>query len=511
MHLDADLELPPGYSDASFLGRGGFSVVWGAHQAQFDRDVALKVLTVDLTGADLRRFERECAAMGRLSSHPNVVTVYESGLTPRGRAFVAMERCAGSYAERLRDHGTVRPSEVTHVAAAVGAALRSAHSRGMIHRDVKPANVLISDYGSPLLADFGLTVRPNLDMSTGLDAYTPAHAAPEVLDRGEITAACDVYSLASTLYTLLVGVPPFALSDGDSLVRFMMRVLNEPAPALPEHVPPRLSDLISAGLEKDPARRPAAAAFAELRAAGEYTQTTVRKVAPDTVAEAFTAADAADAAPEAASELEPTRMRKAVTNAAPTPASTVAAPTTPRQPDGRQPLAAEVHSSPTTAVSRVRVRVAAVALGALVLLLAATAMQLHGKGGRPQAHTSTSRDVSEVAKVQADYQRLSQSSSSKTAAADARAEAANAAAQERTYQVRQDRLRALEASIQHYVDTRDEFAEAVLGVHCDVDDLYAAVVSPVVTCSADTDSQRGYPFKAKMNWTNGTFAFHLAQ
>ena len=252
-----DLVLPEGFSEATVLGRGGFSTVYRAYQRRFDRWVAVKVLDVEeLDDASARRFERECAAIGRISSHPNVLTVFESGFLAPGRPFLVSELCQGSYADRVRPADPVPVQEVAQVAFKISSALAAAHAVGMVHRDVKPANILLSSYGEPVLADFGLTLRPDIDATRGVDAYTPSHASPETFERAVATPASDVYSLASTLYTLLEGRPPFPITPGEGLGGHALRVIRDAPPPLTRAAPSELVALIMAGLSKDVSARP---------------------------------------------------------------------------------------------------------------------------------------------------------------------------------------------------------------------------------------------------------------
>src|SRR5436305_4526293 len=138
-----------GYEDAAVIGRGGFAVVYRARQRAFHRTVAVKVLsgaTVD--DATLRRFDRERAAIGTLSGHPNIVTVYDSGLTANGVPYLAMEHLArGSLADELHRTGPLDWRQVLPWGIKLTGALESAHRLGVLHRDIKPENVLLSNFG----------------------------------------------------------------------------------------------------------------------------------------------------------------------------------------------------------------------------------------------------------------------------------------------------------------------------------------------------------------------------
>lgn len=249
----------PGYSGLEVVGRGGFATVYRARQERFDRTVALKVLAVDLVEEKARRrFRRECLLAGRLSEHPNVVTVYDAGTTKAGRPYIAMEYCeAGSLADRLRRHGPLPLDEVLRTGVKLAAALAAAHEAGIVHRDVKPQNVLLSRFGEPALADFGVAAfanQPEASMVT--DALTPVHAAPEVLEGEPATVASDLYSLGSTLYTLLAGGAPYARQAGEGIVPLLLRILEGEAPRIPRaDVPDKVMAFLRQAMAKDPERR----------------------------------------------------------------------------------------------------------------------------------------------------------------------------------------------------------------------------------------------------------------
>lgn len=254
-----DLPFVPGVSSLSQVGRGGFATVYAGYEQSFDRRVAVKVLHVgNLDPAAVRRFERECAAMGRMTGHPHVVTVYRSVVLDSGQPALVTEYCAsGSLAQRLARSGPLPVDEVAVIGARIADALRAAHRLGIIHRDVTPANVLRRESGEPALADFGLSVRADLEASRGLDALSPQHAAPETLASGDYTQASDTYGLGSTLYTLLAGHPPFPRIDGEPVLAHIQRVVKGGAPSVTRgDVPAELSALLAAMLAPRPQDRP---------------------------------------------------------------------------------------------------------------------------------------------------------------------------------------------------------------------------------------------------------------
>ncbi len=178
------------------------------------------------------RFERECHAMGAVSGHPNIVGVHEGGFTPDGRAYLVMEFYpGGSLLDRLKRDGPMTADDVLEIGTKIGRALGVAHDAGVLHRDVKPANILISAYGEPALADFGIArVEGGQQTATGSVTASFAHAAPEVLQGRHPTAASDLYSLGSTLYELFTGTPPHVRPDDESMWALVNRVVTQPVP-----------------------------------------------------------------------------------------------------------------------------------------------------------------------------------------------------------------------------------------------------------------------------------------
>ncbi len=259
----------PGYQELSPVAQGGFASVFRARQVAFDREVAVKVLTVELgDGRDRRRFERECVLTGRLTGHPAIVTILDSGFTDHGQPYLTTPFYhAGSLAERLRVAGPSSPAEVLRIGVAVAGALEMAHRNGILHRDVKPGNVLLSAYGEPALTDFGIAalVQANGATATQLtQAFTIDHAPPEVLEGGRATVCADVYSLGSTLWTLLTGHAPFAGGD-PGLIPRALKVRNDPVPPIGRaDVPPSLEAALVKAMAKRPEDRfDTAAAFGE--------------------------------------------------------------------------------------------------------------------------------------------------------------------------------------------------------------------------------------------------------
>lgn len=248
----------PEVSDLVEIGRGGFGVVYRARQEQFRRDVALKVITATLDDRSRARFMQECRALGQLSGHPHIVSVYDGGIDPDGQAFLVMPFYGhGSLAQRLRRHGPMDWREVLDLGVRLAGALQTAHDSGILHRDIKPGNVLIDEYGGPRLADFGQARFADTELTRSGDiTATPAFAAPEVLQGQQATVAADVYSLAATLMALVLGRAPFDGVADESVAPVIYRVLSEPPPDLRRGgVPEPATGVLERAMAKDPARR----------------------------------------------------------------------------------------------------------------------------------------------------------------------------------------------------------------------------------------------------------------
>lgn len=244
----------PGYEIIDVLGRGGFGVVYRARQLSVDREVAVKIDTrVILDDRDQRRFLREVKAAGWLSGHPHVVEIHDAGVLADSRPYLVMELCPGG---SLAGRAPMPPREVAEIGQKIADALAAAHDLGVLHRDIKPGNILVKRYGTVGLADFGLAalVEAGRDTSVTLAALTPAYAAPEAFHLHPPTPQSDVYALAATLYTLLAGYPPRFPAEGELSVPEIMRRHAEPVEDVPG-APPQLMAVLRRGLAIDPAHR----------------------------------------------------------------------------------------------------------------------------------------------------------------------------------------------------------------------------------------------------------------
>lgn len=248
----------PGYRDIVEIGRGGFAVVYRGWQEAFERHVAIKVIATSLDADAQARFERECVAIGALSGHPNIVTVYEHGRTTEGHPYLVMEYLAGgTLAARVAAEGSLEWTMAADLGVQIGSAMAFAHSAAVLHRDIKPENVLLSPFGMPKLADFGIArVHGQHETRSGVVTASIAYAAPEIVSGSRATVAADIYSLGATLFAALSGAPPFFRPDEESLVPLIARIASDAVPDLrPTGVPDGVCRVVEQALAKDPGSR----------------------------------------------------------------------------------------------------------------------------------------------------------------------------------------------------------------------------------------------------------------
>src|SRR4051794_31138924 len=245
------------YALTDVLGRGGMGTVWLATDQLLERQVALKEVTfsVDLRDEDRRvlreRTMREARAAARLV-HPCVTTVYDV-VEDGGKPWLVMERVsARSLQDILEDKGPLPPTAVARIGLDVLAALEAAHAAGIVHRDVKPANVLVDRDGGARLTDFGIaTATGDSSLTTGGALIgSPSYMAPERANNEQPGPAVDLWSLGATLYAAVEGRPPF--DRGEAMATLMSVVSEHPAPML--RAGP-LAPVLTGLLTKDPARR----------------------------------------------------------------------------------------------------------------------------------------------------------------------------------------------------------------------------------------------------------------
>jgi streptogramin lyase len=240
-----------GYRIEEPLGRGGMGIVYRAYDPRLKRSVALKLVAPELAG-DPRFRERFLCETELAASleHANVVPIHDAGEVD-GQLYLAMRYVPGSDLKSLlAGEGPLEPKRALSICAQVAGALDAAHARGLVHRDVKPSNVLLDEAEHVYLADFGLTRRIAEGGGLGPSLGTPAYAAPEQIEDREVDGRADVYSLACLLYECLAGEPPFSR---ESELATLWAQLHDPPPKLAAY--PMLDPVVAKALAKDPRDR----------------------------------------------------------------------------------------------------------------------------------------------------------------------------------------------------------------------------------------------------------------
>jgi streptogramin lyase len=260
-----------GYRPEELIGQGGMGVVYRARDLRLKRIVALKVMAPELA-ADERfreRFARE-AELAMSLEHPNVVPIHDAGELD-GRLYLVMRFVEGSDLRALlREEGALEPRRALAIVTQVANALDAAHAKGLVHRDVKPSNVLLDHDEHVYLADFGLTRpfgRGATGPTDGRSLGTPAYLAPEQIEGGEIDGRTDVYSLGCLLYECLTGGPPFAASSRLAVAWAHLEEKPPPASQRRPELPAAIDAVLERAMAKDPADR--YATCGELMAAAE--------------------------------------------------------------------------------------------------------------------------------------------------------------------------------------------------------------------------------------------------
>jgi serine/threonine-protein kinase len=246
-----------GYRLEEVVGRGATSVVYRATHVRLERPAALKLLTLGLGEADFsERFVRESRLAASLQ-HPNIVPIFDAG-EEGGVLFIAMAYVEdGDLGRELREEGTLTVRRALRITGQIADALDAAHAHGLVHRDVKPANILVTENDRALLTDFGTVKEASAPALTRTGGFlgTVDYAAPEQIEGRDVDARTDVYGLACVLWECLTGAPPFRRS---SEFATLYAHLNDPPPSLrglQPQLPSALGSVLARGLAKSPVDR----------------------------------------------------------------------------------------------------------------------------------------------------------------------------------------------------------------------------------------------------------------
>lgn len=253
----------PGYAFVQKLGSGSEANVYLYQQLSLSRQVAIKISKGTLDPSAAARFRSEANFMGKISSHPYILSVYESGVTTTGNGYAVFEYSPGGNYKTFLESNRLNADQMLTVGINLASALSTAHREGIIHRDIKPSNILINTHGMPMLSDFG--IAGTIYGSPGI-GYTIAWAPPEVLAKnGGGNESSDIYSLGATLFAMLTGQSPYEYGysaalgttrgkERGTLLRNI--ILTDPLPKLNSpDVPPQVERILHKALNKTPEDR----------------------------------------------------------------------------------------------------------------------------------------------------------------------------------------------------------------------------------------------------------------
>ncbi|MEM7272988.1 MAG: serine/threonine-protein kinase [Actinomycetota bacterium] len=267
-----------GLDQVSVIGTGGSATVYRARQPALDRIVAVKVVHAAWSMETRERFDREREVTGRLSGQAAIVPIFQTGITRRGEPYLLMPFYQrGSLFGLLRTRGPLPWREATFLIEGLARTVADCHADGVVHRDVKPGNVMLTRHAGPRLADFGITLPVGADTGAGAVAYTPSYSPPEAFRAGSVQPTVDVYALGATLWALLAGHPPHTeVGQPVEVEAVLHRASQGPPPPPTATTPGPLVELIDRAMAVAPADRPSdgTAFAAELRRAVRRSEDT---------------------------------------------------------------------------------------------------------------------------------------------------------------------------------------------------------------------------------------------
>lgn len=299
---------------------GGMGEVWAAHDQSLQRDIAIKVLREEFAGdaGFLERFRTEARNAGSLS-HPGIAALFDYG-EQDGSAFLAMELIVGEpMSDLLEREPVLPPRRLLPILAQTARALHAAHEAGVVHRDVKPGNILITPTGKVKITDFGVSLSSNqVPMTaTGMVMGTAQYLSPEQAVGGPATAASDMYALGIVAYEALVGHRPFT---GPTAVDIAVAHVNTPVPPLPPSVDRQIASLVMRLLSKDPSQRPSSAEDLARMLDALVPHTPARGSSPVSIVPGRSATPAPAAAPSGGSRPDARATAAGTTGARPSAA-----------------------------------------------------------------------------------------------------------------------------------------------------------------------------------------------
>ena len=257
----SELENIGRYKIKKRLGHGGMATVYHAYDPQFGRDVAIKVLPPESLDNPMMqaRFEREARTIASLE-HPAIVPVYDFG-QENGQPYLVMRLMTGGTLVARLQQGPLATSEVARILERIGSALDEAHKRGVIHRDLKPGNILFDQYGDAYLSDFGIVrlTTSQTDLTGAGSLGTPGYMSPEQIQGEGVDNRTDIYALGVIAFEMLTGKPPFA---ADSPAMVLVKQMTEPLPrigAIKPDLSSQYDDVFERTLSREPTERPATA------------------------------------------------------------------------------------------------------------------------------------------------------------------------------------------------------------------------------------------------------------
>ena len=247
-----------GYDDLTIVGSGGNAHVYRATSRISGQTVAVKIIRGGGEPGVRRRFERERSIMTKLEQFPNVVPILESGFTPAEDPFLAMPLYTGGSLAEVMHAGPTHWREAVSLTRKIAKAIESAHAKQILHLDIKPANVLLDEYGEPWVTDFGISEMLGSTASMSGKMLTPAYTPPERISGNKPSELTDIYGLGATLFSLLAGQPPYATAGHTNPMAMMMAVANDPVPIddIDAELPTNVRNLILRSMAKDPNERP---------------------------------------------------------------------------------------------------------------------------------------------------------------------------------------------------------------------------------------------------------------